>query len=393
MLSTCDPDTGAPVAYTANAEMAHALPVGLGGGFLESEERFRQIVEGLQDIVALTDVKGDHLYFVNAAYEQTWGRPRKELYEDPMAFLEGVHPDDRARVLEVMFRLPRKEFDLEFRVIRPGGEQRWVWSRGVPVRDASGRIYRIASITEDVTERKAIAESHERLLRGFTHDVKNPLGAADGYLSLLELGVYGAMPAAQLETIGRARRTIGAALGLVSQLLDIERAKAGQLLVERERVDLVALARDCIEDFRSAASARRQRIALQNPAEGDSLIVESDRVRVRQILANLVSNAVKYTPPEGSIVVSARVADDSETRQGPMAALAVMDNGPGIPPEKQRLLFREFTRLDPGAAEGSGIGLAISQHIAHALGGSITFRSTFGGGSTFTLWLPRGTSP
>lgn len=355
----------------------------------ESEGRFRQIVEGLQDIVALTDVTGTRLYFVNAAYEQIWGRPRGELYKNAMAFLEGVHPEDRARVHTVVFGHPRGEFDLEFRVVRPDGHLRWVWSRGVPLRDTTGRVHRIASITEDVTERKAVSQSHERLVRGFTHDLRNPLGAADGYLSLLELGVFGEMPTAQLETVSRARRTIATALALVSQLLDIERARAGELIIERARVDVVRLTQDCLEDFRPAAAARRQTLTFEHPGGDEALTVDSDRTRVRQILANLVSNAVKYTPPGGRIIASARVAEDGEAPcEGRRVALTIADNGPGIPPERQRLLFREFTRLDPSAAEGSGIGLAISQQIARALGASITFQSTPGAGSTFTLWLP-----
>jgi signal transduction histidine kinase len=103
---------------------------------------------------------------------------------------------------------------------------------------------------------------------------------------------------------------------------------------------------------------------------------------------------VKYTQPEGSIAVRAFVADDDAgPRRGRRAAIAVVDNGPGIPPEKQSLLFREFTRFNPGAAEGSGIGLAISQRLAHAIGAAITFASTPGGGSTFTLWLPNDPAP
>jgi signal transduction histidine kinase len=216
------------------------------------------------------------------------------------------------------------------------------------------------------------------------------LGAADGYLSLLEIGVFGEMPAAQLETVGRARRSIRAAINLVSQLLEIERAQAGELSVERERLDLGALTRDCVEDFRSAATGKRHRLTVMISPGDNALVVESDRARVRQILANLVSNAVKYTQPDGSITVSARVADEGEAPwRGRWVALAVSDTGPGIPPEKQNLLFREFTRFDPAAAEGSGIGLAISQHIAHALGAAITFKSTPDAGSTFTLWLPR----
>jgi len=381
MLSARDPDAGTPMPYATSYLPAR--------GHFESEERFRQIVEGLHHIVALTDYAGTELFFVNQAYERIWGQPREKLYREPMSFLESVHPQDRERVYSAIFDDPTRNFDLEFRVVRPDGEQRWVWSRGFPVRDARGAIYRIASITEDVTERKAIAESHERLLRGFTHDVKNPLGAADGYLSLMELGVFGDMSTVQLEAVGRARKTIRTALTLVSQLLDIERAKAGELIIQRERIDLGAMTRECVEDLRSAANAKRQSLTLSISDE-DDLVVESDRARVRQVLANLLSNAVKYTQPDGSITVSARLAEPDEApSSGRCVALTVTDNGPGIPPEKHRLLFREFTRFDPSAAEGSGIGLAISQHIAHALGATITFTSAPGVGSTFTLWLPR----
>lgn len=366
------------------------LKANLTRGYLESEEQFRQIVEGLPDIVALTNESGTQLLFVNAAYERIWGQPRESLYRDPQAFLEGVHPEDRARVRDAIFGKPGGEFDLEFRVVRPGAELCWVWSRGFPVRDLDGRVHRIVSITEDITERVAVAESHERLLRGFTHDVKNPMGAADGYLSLLEMGVYGKLPAAPLEAIERARRCIRAALELVTELLDIERAKAGKLILEREPVDLGELTHQSVKDFRAAAEAKHQSLSLEILAADDALVLESDRARVVQILGNLVSNAVKYTQPDGCIVVSVRIAeDDKAPRHGRWVAIAVTDTGPGIPPEKHNLIFREFTRFDPGAAEGVGIGLAISQSIAHALGADITFTSALGVGTTFTLWLPR----
>jgi PAS domain S-box-containing protein len=205
-------------------EIADALRANLARGYLESEEQFRQIAEAMNDIVSLTDTDSRKVLFVNAAYERIWGRAREDLYENPLAFLKGVHPDDRARVREAIVTGRRQAYDLEFRVLRPGGDQRWVWSRGFPVRNADGEIYRTASITEDVTDRKHVVESHERLIRGFTHDVKNPLGAADGYLSLLEDGVFGTMSAAQTESIAHARRCIRTALTLVSQLLEIERA-------------------------------------------------------------------------------------------------------------------------------------------------------------------------
>jgi PAS domain S-box-containing protein len=361
-----------------------------------SEDLLREIAEALHDVVLLSDESRTQLLFVNAAYEQIWGRPREELYVNPIALLEGVHPEDRERVRDAIVSQSRGEYDLEFRVVRPDGGQRWVWSRGFPVRNASGEIYRSASITEDITDRKQIIESHEQLIRGFTHDVKNPLGAADGYLSLLELGVRGEMSPAQMETVGRARRSIRTALDLVAQLLEIERAEAGQLDIERGRMDLAATTREIVEEFRFAANAKR--LSLAPLVLGDhgieSLVIESDRARVRQIFANLISNAVKYTQPDGSIEVKVHLVDDGEgPRRGRWVALSVADNGPGIPLEKQNMIFREFTRFDPGAVEGSGIGLAISQRLARALGAVITCKSAPGVGSTFTLWLPNDLSP
>lgn len=375
------------------ATLVAALQANLSRGNLESEERFRQIVEGLDDVVSLTDVRRRVLFFVNQAYERIWGRDCEELYANPLTFLDGVHPDDRARVRAstVAHGDGAHNCDLEFRVVRPDGGLRWVWARGVPVRNPDGNVYRVATIVEDITERKAIADSHDRFLRGFTHDVKNPLGVADGSLSLLEMGVSGELTPAQMEHVARARRSIQTALNLVVQLLEIQRATSGQLDVSRSPMIVGDVLHECVEDFRAQAASKQQDLALQAWPDDHGLVIDSDRPRVRQILANLLSNAVKYTAPGGSIRVSARIADERELdppRRGQWLAIEVTDTGFGISAEKTRLLFDEFTRFAPTTAEGTGIGLAISQHLARALGGWITVRSTVGVGSTFTLWLP-----
>lgn len=370
-------------------EISDAFRANLERGCLESEERFRQIVEGLNDVVCLTNAGGTQVLFVNAAYDRIWGRPRERLYANPLAYLEGVHPDDRQRVRDAMAAQPRGSHSIEFRVVRPTGEVRWVWSRGYPVLDAEGRIYRVGSLVEDITENRQIIESHERLIRGFTHDIKNPLGAADGHLALLEMGIHGDVPEQQAESLRRARGAIRAALDLIAQLLKIERAQSGQVEIHRERFDLAALTSYAAEGFRAAAAAKRLDLELLPARPGDSLVIETDPALVRQILANLISNAVKYTQSGGHISVRAHVASDAETpRRGRWMAVDVADNGPGIPLAKQGMLFHEFARFDPGAAEGTGIGLAISQRLAGVLGATITFTSTPGVGSTFTLWIP-----
>jgi PAS domain S-box-containing protein len=298
------PSAGGPAQQELLAEVAEALRANLARGFLESEERIRQIAEALNDVVLLTDEATGQILYANVAYEVVWGRPRAELYTNAEALLESVHPDDRERVRATLIGERQDDFDLEFRVVRSAGDERWMWSRGFRVRGGEREPNRIASITADITERKQIAASHERLIRGFTHDVKNPLGAADGYLSLLEAGVFGEMSEAQAKSIAHARRSIGTALHLVSGLLEIERADAGQLSLDREQVDLGAAVFETADEFLAAAEAKSLELTVSVPQDDDeraSLVIESDNARVRQILANLVSNAVKYTPALGQI--------------------------------------------------------------------------------------------
>jgi signal transduction histidine kinase len=118
------------------------------------------------------------------------------------------------------------------------------------------------------------------------------------------------------------------------------------------------------------------------------LTLHSDHARVRQILSNLVSNAVKYTPDGGSVHIRVEPRQKPDAGDTAWVAIDVADNGPGVSPEQQETLFDEFSRFDAAGVQGSGIGLAISQRIARALGAAITVQSTVGEGSTFTLWLP-----
>ncbi len=383
----------------------------------ENEARFRQIVANLSDAVWLAEPGlRKHLY-VNAAYERIFGRSRESLAAHPASFIESVHPEDRPAVLSALVDIEKTDdTEIEFRIIRPDGAIRWIASRSFPVRDGQGRIFRVGGILEDVTKERQNAVERERLLaaervsraeaetrkeqlehvtesrgrlsRGFTHDVKNPLGAADAYLALIEDDVYGSLRQPQRTAIAKVRGAIRNALELIGQVLEVTRAEAGELEIEQRDTDVGALVGDVAEAFRPAARARHLSLDLHLGSTLPHLY--TDGKRVRQIVANLVSNAVKYTHDGGRVDVYAdgpRGRADSEVR------IAVADDGPGIPKEKQADLFLEFTRLDPKAAEGAGIGLAFSQKIAHALGGEITVHSGDWRGTTFVLHLPMDARP
>jgi PAS domain S-box-containing protein len=379
---------GAYLQALANLASAAFRRVELLEELHESEERFRQIAENIREFVWLSDPGFTKHFYVNSAYEDIWGRSTQSLYENPLSLLDGVHADDRARVAAALSDLTRGVYDIEFRVVRPDGEVRWVWSRGFPVRNERGEIYRVAGITEDITERKRTAENRVRLVRGFTHDVKNPLGAADGFLALLEDGIVGELQPKQHDSIVRARQSIRRALDLIGNVLELARAEAGQVEIHKAPMNPAAVVDDIVNEFR--AQAHEKSLALDAVKPASMPAIESDEARVRQIVANLVSNAVKYTPAKGHVKVAVRTRSNGDAPgPGDWIAIDVVDDGPGIPRAKQRTLFTEFTRFDPKAAEGAGIGLAISQRLAAALGGTITVQTDEGAGSRFTLWLPR----
>ena len=237
---------------------------------------------------------------------------------------------------------------------------------------------------------RSVMDSRDRLIRGFSHDVKNPLGAADGHAALLEAGTV-TEPAQRHEGLQRIRRGIRTALGLIDDMLELARAESGQLEIHSSPVDVRHVISNLVKDFHATADQAGHRLEAALPPDLPSLV--TDRHRVRQILGNLVTNAVKYVPAGGNISISAAVRRGRRGRDpGQWITISVSDDGPGIPSEQQQLLFREFSRLSVPGPSGTGLGLAISANIARRLGGELVVDSVQGRGSIFTLWLPLATS-
>lgn len=230
-----------------------------------------------------------------------------------------------------------------------------------------------------------ITDSRTRLIRGFTHDVKNPLGAADGYLQLFEADVMGELTAVQRAGVGKARRALSSAFALIEDLLLLASTEAGNLSLQKVAIDLRSIVEGAVEEYRAQAEAKGLFLTLEQGKE--PRIIQTDPHRMRQILGNLISNAVKYTPGGGITVRLGRRWTDSGGDAKASLVVEVSDTGRGIPVDRREYVFEEFTRLDPHATTGAGVGLAISRRIAQALGGNITVEAGDSGGSKFVLWL------
>lgn len=378
----------------------------------ESEARYRLLADMIPQNIWTTDAQGNHTYFSRRWYDFSRSTPDESYGE---GWLKFIHPDDKERTLARWNHslATGEPYDIEYRFRGSDGQYRWFLGKAMPLRNDAGEIVEWFGTATDISERKQLEEEREqllererearadaerrreelervtesrtRLMRGFSHDVKNPLGAADGYAALLEEGVGGALSEKQRQHVRRIRGSIQVSLRLINDLLELARAEAGQIELRVEQIDAAALAREVAEDFRGQITAAGLALEIRTP---EKLPVRSDATRVRQILSNLVSNAAKYTRAGRIAVTADRRHGNAAPGPGEWVTLGVMDTGPGIPADKQETIFQEFTRLDPNAPHGAGVGLAISRRIARLLGADVTVESKVGHGSTFTLWLP-----
>ncbi len=246
---------------------------------------------------------------------------------------------------------------------------------------------RRAQAAEALQETERLAEARTRLLRGITHDVKNPLGAAKGYAELLGMEIKGPLTDGQKPLVEGVERSVDSALAIIADLLDLARADFG-VSVRREKLELEQFIQRAIEDYRAKAAHTQHTIEADMPDE--PIIAHTDPIRLRQVLDNLVSNALKYTPGPGRIVVRTRTVNNpAASREGEWVVVEVADSGPGIPVEHREMIFDEFTRLDEDSpVRGHGLGLPTARALARQLDGDLTVEDA-AEGATFAVWIPQ----
>lgn len=364
----------------------------------ESEERYRSVLSEIDEVIFRTDAAG-RLTFLNPAWTQITGY----ALEDSLGtlLLDSVHSDDRELIVKQCQLLVSGEVDYcrdEVRYLTTDGGWRWVEVHARATRSAQGDVAGMAGVIRDVTERRRaeeelrtareVAEAASRakseFLSRMSHELRTPLNAILGFGQLMELDANTAPQRENADHIMKAGRHL---LHLINEVLDITGIESGRLELSLEPVSVNEVVQEVFDLVGPLSSAGGIALKLEGSANGR--FVRADRQRLKQVLLNVVANAVKYNREGGRVDVSCEDSDENRMR------IVVADTGSGIAPEKVARLFTPFDRLgaEQTGVEGTGLGLALSKRLAEAMDGQIGFRTPTGSGSTFWVELPRATSP
>jgi len=314
-----------------------------------------------------------------------------------------IHPDDYGRVMKAIDAAicSRGEYSIEYRIVRHDGEVRWLQDRGRIVLDDSHRARFATGAVMDVTARRLL-EDHERALSQeraqlirdleqasrvkdeflamLSHELRTPLNAVLGWTRMLRSGTV--PPDRTGSILDTIERNAAAQMQIIEELLDLSSMTAGNLRLNIATVDLRELIGGAVETVRPAAHAKS--ITLHVSLDHDVTELAGDGARLRQVLWNLLANAVKFTPAGGRV-------DISEKQGAADLEISVNDSGPGIDPEFLPHVFEPFRRGESLATRtvgGLGLGLAIVRHLVEAHGGTVTADNADGTGSIFVVRLP-----
>ncbi len=340
-----------------------------------SERRFQSLAEAMPQVMWSLNADATDGYLNARWYEYTGQDPAMPMAEK---WLQALHPDDHDRCFETWAaaQADRQAWEMEYRLRRHDGVYRWHVGRSVPEVASAGTFVQWYGTATDIHEQKMAIRSRDDLLATVSHDLRNSLGTISLAVELLQGEVLDAGPK---RNAGSIRRAAGRMEQLLRDLLDVTTIENGKLSI--------VLASYPVENILAEASAMVQEratpkgIALVTSPAPAGTRVQCDRNRVLQVFANLMSNAIKFTPPGGTITISAEL-------DAPHVTFIVRDTGAGIDPEHLEHVFDRFWKSKDPTKAGTGLGLAICHGIVHQHGGTIWVGSTPGEGTAFYFTIP-----
>lgn len=334
------------------------------------------LIDSSLDMIIAADMNRCIVEF-NAAAEHTFGYRREEVIGQPVDLLyaEGVLGQQvHARMLV------EGKFTGEVLNRRKTGEIFPSYLSASPMRDAAGKLIGFMGVSRDISERKQLERQRTEFLAMLTHDIKRPLSSILACAEMVLDGVKEHGLTGEEELLERLRSSVTMIDSLVTNYLELSRIEAGSLALVKMRLDIDRILQRVRQQYET--EARRRRIHLEIESTPGAVEVEADLLALERVFANLVHNALKFTPAEGFVRVAVTI-------QGEHAVISVKDTGAGIPPEERPFLFEKYRRFaTQRQREGTGLGLAIVKAMVEAHQGHVEVESTPGQGSCFSVYLP-----
>lgn len=342
----------------------------------ESEERF-QLASKIVKIYSWEyDFVTKRLKFSENFEEITGLKPVSDVHKAR----EYIFPEDRTRMDKVFDKARRTNGDLDFEIrLKKGNSVNWYRISGAILKNRNGRPVRAAGISQNITQRKMLEQQKDDFISIASHELKTPVTSIKAYVEILREIVEAGQGIQDTLLLKKLENQVDRFMKLIRDLLDATRTTEGQLPLYFEKFDLNNLISTCIE---SIQPGQKKHKLLFNP--GKIPLITADKERIEQVLSNLVSNAIKYSPDGGEIVI------DSSNIEGAVK-VSVHDNGMGIPEELQHKIFTRFFRVQNPQTQmlpGIGLGLYLCSMIIHRHGGTLSVKSKPGEGSVFYFTLP-----
>ncbi len=360
-------------------------------GLRESELRFRQLADNIDDVFWLADIATRKILYVSSAYERVWGRGREALYASPQQLIAAIHPDDRERVAASLPHQIEGNWEAEYRVVRPDGSSRWLRARCYLVRAAEGRPARLAGVARDITDQRALEDQFRQaqkmeavgqLAGGVAHDFNNLLTVILNYATFALEGLEAGKPVSR--EITEIHKAGERAAELTRQLLAFGR----QQMLRPKVLDL----NEELEEFQAMLRPLLgEHIDLVLRGAADLGAVYVDRNQIAQVVMNLAVNARDAMPRGGQLIFeTANVQLDASVAAvapGPYVRLTVSDTGSGMDAQTRERIFDPFFTTK-ALGKGTGLGLSTVFGIVKQSDGHITVESELDQGTTFKLYFP-----
>ena len=367
----------------------------------QGERRWSTAQRQAQIALWVWDGDRDEHIDVSAEIASLYGVPIGHVPRTAADFLSFVHPADRERVAALYRDLERspRDYEIEYHVVCGDGSVRYFHEIGEIDHEAATRSPSYTGTMQDITARRQLQEEmHQALeqansanhtktafLANMSHELRTPLNAIIGFSELLTSEVFGPLPAKQADYLRDIHSSGQHLLKLVNDILDLAKVEAGRLELALDPMEIGEVVGECIRLLRDRAEERKQRLRVALAPDLPTL--RADRLRIKQVLLNLVSNAIKFTPQAGEVTIAV-------ARNGDGIRIQITDTGIGMRREDIDLALQPFCQIDTSLArkyEGAGLGLPLAKTMIDLHGGRLGIDSKPGIGTTVEVWLPIGT--